>query len=167
MNRSIVVAPGGITITSMPWRADWPSTTDVPACAAKALFHHPERVRLLLIHTTCPALPVYVPDATRTVSPATKAGLFSAASMVAQGVDGDAQLLVALPPGATYQIPAIGASAPMAAACGDAGVIAAIPAKANAITAVRTITEAFMSPSSSKASQSQKPDTETSLSWPR
>src|SRR5512147_826136 len=95
-----------LLFTVIPRRAPCPSIIDVPFCVVKALFHPPERVMLVLSDTTSVPVPVYVPIATRTVSPAVKPTLLNAPLMVAQGLPTLEQEKPSLPPGATYHGPA-------------------------------------------------------------
>ncbi len=86
-----------------------PSIVDIPLCAEKVASQPPESVALLFRDTTSVPVPVYVPVATRMVSP--EDALPMAPLIVAQGVTELRQLLLSLPPGDTYQGPAARAGA--------------------------------------------------------
>ncbi len=66
-------------------------------------FHPPESIKLLLTDTALPELPVYIPVATKIMSP--NLAFSIAPSIEAHGVVDERQSLLSLPPEATYQSP--------------------------------------------------------------
>src|SRR5690242_19520789 len=74
----------------------------IPVCVVKPAFQPPERVTPLLIRTTSVPVAVYVPTATRIVSPADAFPI--AALIVWQGLPALKQVFALLPVVATYQV---------------------------------------------------------------
>src|SRR3954451_9976800 len=89
-----------------------PSTVATSSCDVNAAFQPPSSVKARSTRTTASPEPVYVPIATRTVSPA--AAFPIAPLIVAHGCAGVAHELRSIPVGATYQV-ADAALAPPAA----------------------------------------------------
>src|SRR5690349_6066104 len=79
-----------------------PSMMDAPFCAVKVLFQPPDNVRPLVIVTTLPPLPVYVPLATWIISPTP--ALEMAPSIVRHGDPAAEQELELFPVVDTYQV---------------------------------------------------------------